>query len=410
MSERVPTESRVCARFFVLWLVVSCLCVASVVRAQGAAQTDVSLVSAAARTPAPGAARARPLPSPRRLGAERVFPPLGPVAIGGVTYQPYRFEGHVHSSHSPDARHATQAILTEAERLGLDALVITDHGASLARLDFDAYQGRLTAFVGREIGGDFGHALMWNVAEDTLQVPARTTLKQRAEFAHAHGGLLVFAHPGWWIDGNARDPREWMTPAALRRGGSAGDVDAIELWNGVYDQPLSQLIDAWVDLLEAGVFVPIVGNSDFHRFDSHRLGDAHNIALCDRPEIATCLWPAVREGRVVVTDGPAAVFSVNDRPPGAIVDPAGGALRVSVEALAPEGGTLRIYLGRQVVQSLALAPNVRAIANWVIDSPSQDSFVRIDIERPNRRPSEPAVSLLGNPVLIDVGARRSRWR
>ncbi|HKP56510.1 MAG TPA: CehA/McbA family metallohydrolase [Polyangiales bacterium] len=338
------------------------------------------------------------------------FAPFGPLSIAGVEYHPYRFEGHVHTSHSLDALHPTIEILAEAERLGLDALVITDHGASKARFDFARYSGKLTAFVGREIGGEFGHAVMWNVASDAQQIPSRTTLEERARFAHENGGLLVFAHPGWWIDGKAHDPLQWMTPEALRRGGIAGEVDAIELWNGVYFGPLPKLIDAWTALLEAGVFVPIVGNSDFHRFASHKLGNAHNIALCDRPDVATCLWPAVREGRIVVTDGPAAVLSVNDRLPGSVVDPVGAPLRVSVEALAPEGGTLRVYLGKQVVQTLPLPRGERTRAQWEIDCPANDSYVRIDIERPTRRANRPAISLLSNPVLIDVGEQRPSWR
>lgn len=360
-------------------------------------------------TPADAAPPAAPARAPRPR-PQRPFDRLGSVRIGGVTYHPYRFEGHVHTAHSRDAKHGTLEILSAAERLGLDALVITDHGVSAARFEFSRYQGKLTPFVGREIGGEFGHAVMWNVAEDERQTFPPLTLEQRSRFAHEHGGLLIFAHPGWWIDGNHRDPMQWMTPEAMRRGGSAGDVDAIELWNGVYHTPLPKLIAAWVALLEAGVFVPIVGNSDFHRFHFHRLGSVHNIALCDRPEVASCLWPAVRAGRVMVTDGPAAVLSVNDRLPGAVVQSSGAPLRVAVEALAPEGGTLRVYLGKQVVHTLALARGQRTSQSWDVPSPAQDSYVRIDIERPGAPRGLPPVSLLSNPVLIDVGPRRAGWR
>lgn len=338
------------------------------------------------------------------------FAALGPLSLGGAVYHPYRFEGHVHTAHSPDAKHATVDILAAAERAGLDALVITDHGAGKARFDFPNYRGKLVPFVGREIGGEFGHAVMWNVAEDADQVPSRTTLEQRSQFAHAHGGLLIFAHPGWWIDGRERDPREWLTPEAMRKGGVAGEVDAIELWNGVYYAPLPRLIDAWVALLQAGVFVPIVGNSDFHRFGSHRLGNAHNIALCDRPDLSTCLWPAVRAGRIVVTDGPSAVLTVNERLPGSVVDPHGAPLRIAVDALAPAGGTLRVYVGTAVVHTLQLERGERARAEWNVASPTEDSFVRIDIERRVAVQGRPSVSLLSNPVLIDIGPQRGSWR
>jgi len=359
--------------------------------------------------PAPRGRTPRTVP-PIAVTRESAFPALGPISIGGVSYFPYRFEGHVHTAHSPDARHSTVEILGAAERMGLDALIFTDHGDSSARFDFPAYRGAAVPFVGREIAGAFGHAVIWNVTDDTRQIPSRTTLAERARFAHEHGGLLVFAHPGWWIDGNRADPMEWMTPQAMQRGGVAGEVDAIELWNGVYHTPLAQLIAAWVSLLESGVYVPIVGNSDFHRADFHRLGNAHNIAFCDRPELATCLWPAVREGRIVVTDGPLAVLSVNEQLPGAVVNPAGAPLRVAVEALAPEGGTLRVYLGKAVVATLALAAGAQMIGSWEVPAPQADSYVRIDIERPARTRAQPPVSLLSNPVRIDVGTPRAAWR
>jgi hypothetical protein len=342
--------------------------------------------------------------------AQRHFPAFGPLSIAGAPVYPYRFEGHVHTLHSQDARHRTVDILEAAEKLGLDAIVITDHGASIAQFDFPDYHGRLVPFVGREIGGDFGHAVMWNVTDDVWQNPHTTTLETRSRFAHSRGGLLVFAHPGWWIDGNDQDPMSWMTPQAMRRGGIAGDVDAIELWNGVYRTPLAKLTAAWVKLLEVGVYVPIVGNSDFHYFGSHQLANAHNIALCDRPEVKTCLWEAVREGRIIVTDGPAAVFDVNGHLPGSVVDPNGAPLKVSVDALSSEGGMLQVYLGREVVQSLPLAPGVRANASWELAVPDADTFVRIDIVRPNRKLNQTPVSLLSNPVLIDVGPQRTSWR
>lgn len=340
----------------------------------------------------------------------RHFPAFGSVSIAGATYYTYRFEGHVHSLYSRDAKHAPVDILTAAEHLGLDALVITDHGMSQALSDFKNYHGPLVPFVGREIGGQFGHAVMWNVAEDDAHAPKTTTLQKRADFAHRNGGLLIFAHPGWWIDGNDQSPMDWMTPQAMRRGGVAGAVDAIELWNGVYRTPLTKLTAAWVKLLEAGVYVPIVGNSDFHNSSVHKLGDAHNLAVCDRPDVATCLWSAVKEGRIIVTDGPAAVFTVNDRLPGSIIEPDGAPLRVQVDALAPEGGTLQLYSGRNVVQKLELSPGVRAQASWQIESPANDSFLRIDIVRPRQTPSQTPVSLLSNPVLIDVAPARASWR
>jgi hypothetical protein len=381
-------------------------------------QPPLAAVAPQPLTPPGGYAAARTrTPSPQRhseaasaeTGSSRKFAKPDPLRIAGSTYYPYRFEGHVHTLHSRDARHPTLEILQRAERLGLDALVITDHGSSEALSDFAQYAGPLVPLIGREIGGEFGHAVFWNVAADDQHGPTTTSLQQRCDFAHAHGGLLIFAHPGWWIDGNDRNPMQWMTPSAMRRGGSAGDVDAIELWNGVYHTPLTKLIAAWVALLEAGVYVPIVGDSDFHSAGAHQLGNAHNIAWCDVPEPATCLWSAVRTGRLVVTDGPYADLRVNDRLPGSVVRNA-QLLRIDVNALAAEGGTLRVYLGKEIVQTLELPPAETQHASWQIAPPDHDSYVRIEIARRHVVRSQTPVSLLSNPVLVDVGEQRESWR
>jgi hypothetical protein len=376
------------------------------VRAHANDAAQVVSVSTHRQPPAASTLRAQPADAERAPA----FVPFGPLSIGGVDYYSYRFEGHVHTAYSLDARHRVVDVLTEAENLGLDALIITDHGGSAAQYEFDNYHGKLVPFVGREIGGEFGHALFWNVTEDDFHTSTKTTLSQRARFAHAHGGLFVFAHPGWWIPGNARDPMEWMSAQAMRRGGPAGDVDAIELWNGVYRTPLPRLIKAWVKLLEAGVYVPIVGNSDFHNRAVHQLGHAHNLAFCERPEPASCLWSAIREGRLVVTDGPAAAISVNGKLPGSVLDPGDAPLHVEVDALAPQGGTLHVYLGTQIVHSLELSPGVRQRDQFELPAPAADSFVRMDIARPEPHSvAQTPVSLLSNPVLIDVGEPRS-WR
>lgn len=343
--------------------------------------------------------------------ASRHFVKIRPVAIGGKTYYPFRFEGHIHSSpYSLDARHPPLDILNAVEKLGLDAIVLTDHGSSKGRREFEKYRGPVVPFVGREIGGDFGHAVVWNVEADDGMISSITSLQQRCNWTHKHGGLLIWAHPGWWIEGNDHNPMEWMTPGALRRKGAAGDIDAIEIWNGVYRGPLPKLIDHWLRVLEAGVYVPAVGNSDFHRFSIHKLGSAHNIAFCEQDDVKTCLWQAVRDGRIVVSDGPYASLSVNGKLPGTVLVGPTQPLTVKVDAQSNEPGTLQLYVGREIVQTLALTPGERQAATWTVPVPAADSYIRIDILRTQRRPGQTAISLMSNPVILDVGTPRTAWR
>jgi hypothetical protein len=341
---------------------------------------------------------------------QRRFDKHGPTRIGELTYHPYIIDGHVHSHHSPDAKHPPAEIMQTAANLNMDAVVFTDHGSIRSLREFSSFPGPVTPFIGAEIGGAYGHAVYWNVPEEDPHVPSKTSLQQRCDFAHAHDGLLVLAHPGWWINGNEHDPMEWMTASALRRGGTAGAIDAIELWNGVYRTPLPKLIDAWIGLIEAGVYVPIVGDSDFHQYRFHQLGDAHSIVWCDKAEIKTCMWPAVKQGRVIVSDGPSAVFSVNGQPPGSVIHVSAQPLEVKVEALAREGGTLRLYKGREVIEQRKLTPGVNGSFAFTVEAPARDSLLRIDIERAKRTRGQTPISLLSNPVLLDVAPLRTSWR
>ncbi len=333
--------------------------------------------------------------------AQRRFAKLVPGEVAGRTYYPYSFDGHVHTEHSPDADHPPAMVLAAAEREGLDALVITDHGSAAAKLGFAKFKGKITPLVGQEIGGPFGHAVFWNVDVKQEVDPSRTSLAERAAFAHAHGGLIVLCHPGWWIQGREEDPMHWISAQALQPDGLSGTIDAIELWNGVYDAPLRKLITAWEDAMEAGVFVPIVGNSDFHRLGSHRLGGPRNVAYCDQPEPATCLWSAVKAGRLYVTDGPSLLLTVNDVMTGGSVEvaPSEG-LQVHVRAEAPRGGELRLFQGRSVVQTLTLAPGQPADATFRWSGPSADSYVRAEIVKSPGVPGAGNVELLSNPVRV----------
>jgi len=338
---------------------------------------------------------------PRAALAQGRFARLEPVEHAGKTYYPYSFDGHVHTHHSPDAYNPPPEVLEEAERGGLSAVVITDHGSPRAKLDFRGYKGRVLPFVGQEIGGPFGHAVFWNVELKQEVVPSATSLAQRAAFAHDHGGLIVLCHPGWWIHGREEDPMKWIAPEALQKGGVSGDIDALELWNGMYDKPLRRLITAWEAALEAGAYVPIVGNSDFHRLGAHRVGGPRNLVYCEQPAPERCLWDTVKAGRLVVTDGPSLMMSVNGAPLGSVAHAAAGSsLRVAVTSASPQGGELRLFLGRALVYTRKLGPHEPVDETWQLVAPSQSSYVRAEIVKPAVGEASEQVLLLSNAIRL----------
>jgi len=206
---------------------------------------------------------------------------------------------------------------------------------------------------------------------------------------------------------------------ALRRGGIGDDIDALELWSQVYWHRSRLLIDEWAQLLDQQLYVPIVGNSDFHRALSHRMGIPRNACLCPLNDDGTlrdtpqaCLLSAVREGRLYVTHGPTADLQVAGRILGEIV-PAlpHSLLPVEVHAMAPEGGELQLYVGSVIHARWSLTPGVALQAQLVVPVPEGDSYLRLEIARLTNTEDEPPFSLLTNPIRIDVlPARTDGWR
>lgn len=360
-------------------------------------------------------------PRPRSMRGIRIeeqhwdFPD---ITARGQTYRVMAFDGHTHTAFSRDAVHPIADFMWLAETRDLDMIVITDHGATAARRYLDReYRGPVSVVIGAEIGGSFGHAVVYGLSEGTDM--STESMQAVGDHVHPDGAVVVLAHPGWWIGRNTWNPRRWMQYDALRRGGIGDDIDALELWSQVYWHRSRLLINDWAQLLDQHLYVPIVGNSDFHRALSHQMGIPRNACLCPLNEDGTlrgtpqeCLLSAVREGRLYVTDGPTIDLQVAGRIPGEIVPVLPHTLLpVVVRAMAPEGGEVHVYVGSEIHTRLALSPGVALEERFVVPVPEGDSYVRVEIARLSNTEDEPPFSLLTNPIRIDVlPSRDDGWR
>ena len=367
--------------------------------------------------------------APRGVGSQPSPPgdavPLSsPIMVSARagSFRAVSFDGHVHSDVSLDARHPVRTLVQLAQQADLDALFLTDHGStrgvprgSTSALD-PVRDTEVALHSGAEVGGAFGHCVVWNVAAEGTGVhaAARASLAALGRTVHAHGGLVVLAHPGWWIRGNRYDPRRWMHYDALRRGGIAEEVDALELWNGVYPRFTELLVDDWISLIERGVYVPLVGNSDFHDSGLHRFGAPRNVAFCPagadarRPD---CALEAVRRGRLYVTDGPSIAWTAGGLLPGEILVAAPGTpVELTIDVRAPTGGTLEVYLGHDRVEARPLAPGEPMTASFVVPMPARDRPLGVRVRRDSVVEGGSPFSLLSNPVLLDPPPAREHWR
>lgn len=162
---------------------------------------------------------------------------------------------HMHTTAS-DGQLSADMLARIAEAQGMDFLFLTDHN-NYAQNTPPREIGRIALFPGSEWTHYEGHAGMLGVCRP-LGSPfcVNSAGEAWAKLAEArdHGALAVLNHPfcpncGWHF------------------GLEPGRFDLIEVWNGGTAASANQAcLDWWHRLLCGGGRHPIVGGSDFHRF------------------------------------------------------------------------------------------------------------------------------------------------
>ena len=109
------------------------------------------------------------------------------VTTSHGTFVPITWDEHVHTRHSPDAVCDPRVVLELGQRNGLDAIIFTDRGSTHAAGDVQTLSAIAKSAPGQEIGGEFGHAVMWNTAISDAN-SSHSTLAVRSAYAHANGG------------------------------------------------------------------------------------------------------------------------------------------------------------------------------------------------------------------------------
>lgn len=364
----------------------------------------------------------------RRAGAtipgEHAYPrqswPTLAVTAGDRRFRTVSFDGHVHTAYSHDARHPVRDVMVLADRVGLDAIMLTDHGTSRAEVDMRDFTGNVIPIVGSEMGGRYGHALTWAYV-DPPRRRAETEFMEMdtlAQYVHAQNGLVVLAHPGWFIDGNHVNPRYYMQYDVIRRGGRGGQLDGIEIWNAMYAAPTAGLLDEWLGLLDRGVYVPITGGTDFHSFGQIvDLGSPRNMVLCavGRDGALTqskrdCAMEGMRTGRSYITDGPSIDLQVNGKVFGELLTPAVGEdVTIDVRAIAFQNATLRVRIGHTDVRTFPLVAGQER-GERIRYRVTADTYVFVEIQRNERVDRKSEFWTISNPVRIDVPPLVADWR
>lgn len=313
---------------------------------------------------------------------------------------------HMHTVHS-DGDWTIAELISSARNAGLDFIFITDHNTASHHPEIDrSFSAARQPLVlrGEEITTYGGHANAWGLPSGTwidfrVRPGDATRISKIAAQAHRSGALISINHPFALCGGCA-----WSYAAAV------GDFDAIEVWNGAWDQTDEQALIMWDKVLQDGRRITAIASSDSHR-PANPIGQP-TTHVGTRDLSQTSLLNAIRQGRVYVTSEPKRpvvtleAATSNGRSRLGIGDemrlsgPATIRFFINAEA-APSDATISLISNGQVVRSVSAQTDVKP---QVIEIECQhDSYFRLEV-----RDNTKAVLALTNPIYVRLNSGNKR--
>ena len=311
---------------------------------------------------------------------------------------------HMHTVHS-DGDWTIAELISSARNAGLDFVCITDHNTAShhAEIDRSVSSARQPLVLrGEEITTYGGHANAWGLPSGTwIDFRARpgdsTRISNIAAQTHRAGALISINHPFALCGGCA-----WSYAAAVR------NFDAIEVWNGAWDQTDEQALTMWDKILQSGRRITAIASSDSHR-PANPIGQpTTHVGARDLSQ--TSLLTAIRQGRVYVTSEPkrsvvaleAATskrhsrFGIGDEMH--LSGPATIRFLINAEAAASDA-TISLISNGQVLRKFPAKTDGQP---QVIEIECQnDSYFRLEV-----RDNTNAMLALTNPIYVKIGKGR----
>jgi len=319
---------------------------------------------------------------------ERAWTPHGTLAA----------DLHVHAQGSEDARTPNRLRVMSQVAAGVQVIGLSDHNRS-GDLDAEIHELGLDATVAsiacNEITGVVAHLGVYPVPVDRRsprgplpddEAVYAATPDQLFDYAEAFPGdpIIQVNHPRFryaaLFDSARWDGTSWPPPFPLR-------FDAVEIlsghtsFNDAGDRRIDEAIRDFYTLVDHGVVVTALGNSDTHHLNGVRDALSRNYVFVDDPTVARFdeagFVAAIRAHRVVTTTGPWLDVEVASRDRGATVGPG--------QLVVADGGAV-----------------------WVDLELAQASFVAADrIRIVVGGPAGPAVA---RTLDVPAGERHFRWR
>jgi predicted metal-dependent phosphoesterase TrpH len=309
---------------------------------------------------------------------------------------------HMHTVHS-DGDWTIAELISAARKIGLDFICITDHNTASHHAEIDRARAgaqQPLALRGEEITTYGGHTNAWGLPSGTwidFRVhPGDTTrILDIAAQAHRSGALISINHPFALCGGCA-----WSYDAAAR------DFDAIEVWNGGWDQTDDQALTMWDKILQSGRHITAIASSDSHR-QANAIGQPTTHVAANVLS-QTALLDAIRQGRAYLTSEvarPVISFEAEARGKRRSRRKVGDEVHLSAPA------TMRFFLTTKAAPpdaTVSLISNGQMIRSFPAKTDGQPQVIEIECQhdcyfRLEVRDGTKAMLALTNPIYVKIG-------
>ncbi|WP_131809425.1 CehA/McbA family metallohydrolase [Mycolicibacterium iranicum] len=333
------------------------------------------------------------------FGRPEAEPPPRPRFAAGTSRRRgaawYRGDLHTHTVHS-DGHYQPHELSAVADDAGLDFVVSTEHNTNSANLSRAGFpRGGPEIVPGEEVTTRHGHWLAVGLPPDCWvdwrYAPRDGVFTRFAAQVRVQGGLVVAAHPAVPLPGAA-----WEF--------GYGDVDAIEVWNGLWNLDDELALRIWHRLLVRGRRITAVGGSDSHGAHQ-RVGRPQTVVFAENLTTAD-LIAGLRNGHCYLTETDSVTIRFTAAAGDATVVGPGGtltvgpetAVKVMAEVRGAPNAVIDLITARGRVARAPVGESGTAIVRWTTLG-ADARFARLEVRRRQRQRRESMVAL-SNPIWI----------
>ena len=283
----------------------------------------------------------------------------------------------------------------------LDFLFITDHNNyyhnNLLRSDAD-----LTVMPGVEWTHYQGHVNMLGINkafDGGYYTNTMEETREKLKMAHKKGAIDSINHP-------------FCPNCGFKWGLENVEFDCVEIWNGLMKQAELECLAWWHEQLCKGRKIPVVGGSDFHRYELGRGIGMPTTCLYAMSRAPSDIYAAILKGCGFVTympDGPEVYMECGGKILGQTVEYQPG-LEINMEFMRLRKGDLIKIITDKNVEEITCAANIKKIT--YVRQIEDAIFYRTEVHRSYTRGFAYVPVMISNPVYLGYAGKvdsRSRW-